>query len=192
MALPLKVIQQARACTECEPALPLGAKPLVAGTRRSRIVIIGQAPGRLTHEAGVPWEDKSGERLREWLGVTPDEFYNEDLIAMVPMGFCYPGKGSGGDLPPRSECAPLWHKRIFEALKNIEFRIYIGRYAIDAYLDRKRESITNVVQDYQSLLPDSIVLPHPSGRNNIWLKKNEWFEADVIPMLQSHIREIIQ
>jgi len=154
-------------------------------------VIIGQAPGRLTHEAGVPWEDKSGERLREWLGVTPDEFYDEDLIAMVPMGFCYPGKGAGGDLPPRSECAPLWHELILDALKNVELRIFIGRYAIDAYLDRKRESITNVVQDYQSLLPNTIVLPHPSGRNNIWLKKNEWFETDVIPKLQSRIREIV-
>ena len=175
----------------CEPALPLGARPLVAGNAKAKIVIIGQAPGRLTHEAGVPWEDKSGERLREWLGVTSEQFYDEGLIAMVPMGFCYPGTGKGGDLPPRSECAPLWHDRILGALKGVELRVYIGRYAIDAYLDRKRDSITDVVGDYESMLPGAIVLPHPSGRNNIWLKKNAWFGEGVLPRLQERVRSLV-
>ncbi len=188
----LKVIQEARACTVCEPELPFGALPLVAGSARSRIVIIGQAPGRLTHEAGVPWEDRSGERLRDWLGLSESEFYDESLIGLMPMGFCYPGTGKSGDLPPRSECAPLWHERILKSMKRVELRIYIGRYAIDAYLPDRYKTITSAVHDWERLLPDELVLPHPSGRNNIWLKKNPWFEDEVLIRVRERVRMLIE
>jgi uracil-DNA glycosylase len=166
----------------------MGARPLVAGNAKSKIVIIGQAPGRLTHEAGVPWDDKSGERLRGWLGLDDQAFYNEDLLALMPMGFCYPGTGKSGDLPPRAECAPLWHDRILKALKQVELRIYIGRFAIDAYLPKKYKTITAAVEDWEALLPGAVVLPHPSGRNNIWLKKNPWFTDEVLPRVRERVK----
>lgn len=191
LQISLKVIQEARACTVCEPELPFGALPLVAGNARSKIVIIGQAPGQQTHEAGVPWEDRSGIRLREWLGLSDEQFYDESFVALMPMGFCYPGTGKSGDLPPRKECAPLWHDRILKALKGVEMRIYIGRYAIDAYLPKKYATITSAVEDWECLMPGAVVLPHPSGRNNIWLKKNPWFEDVVLPVLRERLGGLI-
>lgn len=191
MGRALKVIQEARACKACEPSLPLGARPLVSGNTKSRIVIIGQAPGKATHEAGVPWMDRSGDRLRDWLGVSGEQFYNESNFALMPMGFCYPGTGESGDLPPREECAPLWHDRMLRSFRSVEMRVYIGRFAIDAYLPKRYKTITSAVQDWEMLLPEAVVLPHPSGRNNIWLRKNPWYEESVLPNLRNRIALLI-
>lgn len=153
-------------------------------------MIIGQAPGKATHEAGTPWLDRSGDRLREWLGVSDEDFYNESKFALMPMGFCYPGTGKGGDLPPRPECAPLWHDRMLQSFRAMEMRIYIGRYAIDAYLPKQYATITGAVEDWEALMPSEVVLPHPSGRNNIWLKNNPWFERRVLPELRARVAEL--
>lgn len=187
----LKVIREARACTHCDSSLPLGAMPLVAGTGKSKVVIIGQAPGKATHEAGIPWRDRSGDRLREWLGLSEAQFYDQNSLALMPMGFCYPGTGKSGDLPPRVECAPMWHPGILKALRRVEFRIYIGRYAIDAYLPKRYSTITAAVEDWEALMPGAIVLPHPSGRNNMWLRKNPWFESEVLARLQERVGELV-
>ncbi len=192
MAKSLRVISEARGCTVCEAHLPLGARPLVTGSAHSKIVIIGQAPGKATHEAGVPWDDPSGQRLRSWMGISDESFYDERLVASIPMGFCYPGKGKGGDLPPRPECAPLWHDRILRGLMGVELRIYIGQYAIRRYLGREYGSITEAVRDWESLLPEAVVLPHPSGRNNIWLTKNPWFEREVVPALRQRVQMLLR
>jgi uracil-DNA glycosylase len=169
----------------------MGALPLVSGSARSKIVIIGQAPGRATHIAGTPWLDRSGERLRGWLGVSDEVFYDESNFALMPMGFCYPGTGASGDLPPRPECAPLWHERMLKSFGSVEMRIYIGRFAIDAYLPKRYKTITSAVEDWDALLPGAVVLPHPSGRNNMWLRKNPWFEESVLPVLQRQVRALL-
>jgi len=144
------------------------------------------------HETGIPWDDKSGERLREWLGVTKAQFYNEDLFAIIPMGFCYPGKGSSGDLPPRPECAPLWHESLWEQLTQIKLTLLIGQYAQGYYLKTlKKNTLTETVKNYKEYLPEYLPLPHPSPRNNIWLKKNPWFLNELILILQQRIRQLI-
>ena len=181
---PLPVLREARACTVCAPHLPLGPRPLLAGARGSRILIIGQAPGAAAHASGVPWDDRSGERLRAWLGVTPEVFYNPALVALMPMGFCYPGKGRSGDNPPRPECAPLWHERIRGALGAVALTVYVGQYAFARYLGDEYATITDAARAFDELLPSRVALPHPSPRNNIWLKKHRWFEKDAVPALQ--------
>ena len=191
MLISLKVIREARKCTVCEPHLPLGARPLVTGSARSKIVIIGQAPGKAAHLSGVPWNDPSGVRLRGWMGISEAAFHDEGLVSLMPMGFCYPGRGKSGDLPPRPECAPLWHDRILRGLKGVELRIYIGQYAIRRYLGREYGSITQAVRDWEALLPAAVVLPHPSGRNNGWLKKNPWFEQEAVVALRVRVGELI-
>ncbi len=191
MSISLRVIREARECRECESRLPLGAGALVTGSARSRIVIIGQAPGRAAHESGVPWNDPSGVRLRGWMGISEEEFHDERLVSLLPMGFCYPGRGKSGDLPPRPECAPMWHDRILAGLTGVELRIYIGRYAIGRYLGREYGSITGAVRDWESLLPGAVVLPHPSGRNNRWLKQNPWFERETVAALRARVGELV-
>ncbi|MEM9083468.1 MAG: uracil-DNA glycosylase family protein [Planctomycetota bacterium] len=187
----LKVIREARACTACSNHLPLGARPLLSGSGVSRLLIIGQAPGVRAHESGVPWDDASGERLRAWLGVSAEEFYDESKIALMPMGFCYPGKGKSGDLPPRAECAPLWHERLLKAFKKIQLTVIVGRYACEQYLQGQYATLGEAVGDWERLLPGQIVLPHPSGRNNIWLKKNDWFEKEVLASLQDRVKRTL-
>ncbi len=151
-------------------------------------MIIGQAPGRKVHESGIPWNDASGDRLREWLGVSKETFYDERKIGLVPMGFCYPGKGKSGDLPPREECAPAWHQKIFKAVGEVKLTILIGQYAQDYYLrDRQKPTLTQTVRAFKDYLPRVIALPHPSPRNNIWLKKNPWFSQELLPILQKKI-----
>ncbi len=135
--------------------------------------------------------DRSGDRLRDWLGVSEEQFYNESNFALMPMGFCYPGTGKNGDLPPREECAPLWHNQMLKSFRSVEMRIYIGRYAIDAYLPNRYKTITSAVEDWESLLPSDVVLPHPSGRNNMWLRKNPWFEDDVLRALRQHMGQLL-
>lgn len=181
------LVQAAKSCSLCE-GLPLGPKPLFKIDAKAKILIVGQAPGRKTHEAGMPFLDASGVRLREWLGVSDDCFYNDPRIGILPMGFCYPGTGKGGDLPPRLECSPAWRQQMLDAMPEVELTIIIGKYARDWHLpDRSKQSITQTVLDWQNLLPDYLPTPHPSPRNNRWLKSNPWFEKEVILELQRRV-----
>jgi len=180
-------------CKICLPELKDGANPVVAAHQNSKIAIIGQAPGSIVHRTGIPWNDKSGERLRQWLNVEETIFYNPEIFAIVPMGFCYPGRGKSGDLPPRKECAPLWHERLFDKMPDLELILLIGSYAQAYYLkDQKKRTLTETVSCYEEYLPRYFPLPHPSPRNNIWLKKNEWFEKDLVPILQEQIKGFIR
>lgn len=186
------LLAEIKRCTTCLPHLDHGVNPVLAAHSQSRIAIIGQAPGRIVHNTGVPWDDKSGERLRDWLSVSAEQFYNPRLFALVPMGFCYPGKGKSGDLPPRKECAPLWHDRLLSEMKELELVLLIGNYAQDYYLgDQKAGTLTETVRNYSAYLPRYFPLPHPSPRNNIWLKKNEWFEKENLPTLRKRIKKLI-
>lgn len=154
----------------------------------SKIAIVGQAPGQVVDRTGIPWDDKSGERLRTWLGVCKNEFYDPALFALIPMGFCYPGKGKSGDLPPRKECAPAWHSKLFNLMPKLQTIILIGAYAQHYYLQGKeKKTLTETVKSFQEYLPKYFVLPHPSPRNNIWLRKNEWFDLTVLPQLKNTI-----
>lgn len=169
--------------------MPLSPRPIIQGNQRSKILIVGQAPGIKAHETNKPWNDASGERLRKWLNLNVQQFYNPDNIAILPMAFCYPGKASSGDKPPRKECAPLWHKRLISSMQ-IKHVLLIGQYAQNYYLEDKR-SLTQRVKDWQTYQPRFFVLPHPSPRNNIWLKKNPWFEQQVVLAMQHAIAKII-
>lgn len=187
-----QLIEQVSKCVICEPHLPLGARPVIQFNPNARILITGQAPGIKVHETGVPFNDASGNRLREWLGLTRDEFYDANNIAILPMGFCYPGKGKTGDLPPRKECAPAWREQLLAALPNIELTIVLGKYAQAYHLpDTKKMPLTELVKSWREYWPNYLVLPHPSPRNNIWLKKNPWFEQDVLPELDKRIATIL-
>jgi uracil-DNA glycosylase len=177
-------------CTECTPHLPLGPRPVVSVHPDSRIVIIGQAPGTRVHETGVPWNDMSGDNLRNWMGISKEKFYNTQFASIIPMGFCYPGKGASGDLPPRKECAPLWHTTLFKQFKSVDLILLIGTYAQQYYLkDRMKRTLTETVRNYKDYLPEYFVLPHPSPRNNIWMAKNNWFQKEVLPHLKKVIKE---
>ncbi|MEZ8722326.1 uracil-DNA glycosylase family protein [Vibrio pomeroyi] len=184
------LLKEIRRCTACEPHLSHGANPVIQAHPNARLLIIGQAPGIKVHESSIPWNDASGERLREWLGIDSDTFYDEQKVAIVPMGFCYPGKGKSGDLPPRPECAELWHQKVLQSLPNIQMTLLIGQYAQNYYLkERTTKTLTETVKNWQAWAPEFLPLPHPSPRNNIWLKKNPWFENDVIPYIRQHISE---
>lgn len=186
------LLQQIRACTVCAD-LPFGPRPTISAHPKSKIVIIGQAPGMAVHKTGIPWDDLSGKNLRAWMGIEDATFYDETKIALVPMGFCYPGKGKSGDLPPRPECAPLWHKQLLERMKEVELTILIGKYAQDQYLGKlSKKTLTETVRNFQEYLPNFFVLPHPSPRNNIWQAKNEWFGKEVLPSLKQSVSEIFE
>ncbi len=188
-SFPENLYRQIKQCDLCD--VPLGPKPIFQAHPAARIVIAGQAPGRKTHEKGIPFDDASGERLRQWLGINKVAFYNAESIAIVPMSFCFPGVGKAGDLPPRPECATAWRTQIMQTLGQVELTVIIGRYAIDWHLPQyKGVAVTQVVSEWRQHLPTSIVLPHPSPRNNRWLKKNPWFESKVIPLLQQRVVEI--
>ncbi len=187
------LLEEIRKCTICEKFLLDGVNPVLAGSENSRIVIIGQAPGRKVHESGVPWDDKSGERLRDWLGVSKTLFYDPGFVALLPMGFCYPGKGRTGDLPPRKECAPQWHEKVLTKMNSPQLIILIGAYAQNYYLPvSDRQTLTDRIKDYKTYLPNYFVLPHPSPRNNIWLKKNSWFEEKLLPDLRNRVKLLIK
>ncbi|MCB0489832.1 MAG: uracil-DNA glycosylase family protein [Cyclobacteriaceae bacterium] len=187
-----KLKQEIKSCTLCRKHLPLGPNPVFQFGKGARIMIIGQAPGRKVHDSGIPWQDASGDRLREWLGVDDAIFYDETRIGLVPMGFCYPGKGSSGDLPPREECAPNWHDKIFKAVGKVHLTILIGQYAQQYYLgDSARSSLTETVKSFDQYGPKVFPLPHPSPRNNIWLKKNPWFGKKLLPQLRKQVKELI-
>ena len=181
-----------RACTVCAGELADGPRPIVQFSRRSRLVIIGQAPGARVHASGVPWRDDSGDRLRQWTGLTVEEFYDPAKVALVPMGFCYPGTGANGDLPPRPECAPLWHDRVLGALARRRLTLLVGSYAQAQYLKRSgRRTLTDAVRDYQSHGSGIFPLPHPSWRSGLWMKRNPWFEATVLPALRPAVRQAL-
>lgn len=187
-----ELLEKISACTLCTPHLELGPRPVLSAHQESKIVIIGQAPGTVVHKSGVPWEDKSGDNLRKWMGIDKDIFYNPNKVALIPMGFCYPGKGKSGDLPPRKECAPKWHQELFVKMKQIKLMVLVGKYAQDYYLKNyPNQNLTQRVKNFNDFLPKYFVLPHPSPRNNIWQAKNKWFQTDVIPTLQSSINEIL-
>lgn len=185
--MPPSLLSEIKKCELCKEHLPFAPNPIVQFSKTSRILIVGQAPGILAHQSSTPWNDKSGERLREWLQIGPEQFYDPELVAIVPMGFCYPGKGKSGDLPPRKECAPRWMELIRDYLKQIDLEIYIGKYACD-YFFGKKTAFNKLIQN-QAISPDQrIALPHPSPRNNIWLAKNSWFEKDVLPKVRNKIK----
>ncbi len=187
-----KLLSEIRRCSICEPFLKDGVRPVLRANAKARIAVIGQAPGSKVHKTGIPWDDPSGIRLREWLDVSPKQFYDEEVFAIIPMGFCYPGKGKSGDLPPRPECAPKWHSELFDRLPNIELTLLIGSYAQKYYLrESTKKTLTETVRGYQDYLPEYIPLPHPSPRNNIWLRKNGWFEDQVIPILRERTKALI-
>ena len=157
----------------------------------SKILIIGQAPGRKVHESGVPWDDPSGDLLRKWLGIDKAAFYDPHKIGIVPMGFCYPGKGKSGDLPPRPECAPLWHPQLFAHFNNVQLTLLIGQYAQRYYLqDKAKKNLTETVRHFEQYLPRYLPLPHPSPRNTLWLKRHPWFEEEVVPALRSRVSRL--
>lgn len=186
-----ELLKEIGGCSVCSEHLPLGPRPIVTAHPSSKIAIIGQAPGTKVHKTGVPWDDPSGKQLRKWLGVTDAQFYDEKIFALVPMGFCYPGKGKSGDLPPRPECAPLWHTKLLGELKGLKLTILIGQYAQQYYLgERRKKSLTQTVHDYQDYLPDYFVLPHPSPRNRFWLSQNPWFANEVLPVLKERVAKI--
>lgn len=186
------LLRQARACCVCAPHLPGEPNPLLQGSAEARILVIGQAPGRVADRTGIPWDDQSGSRLREWMGLTDEQFYDPDLVALLPMGLCYPGKARSGDAPPRPECAPLWHPPLLEAWQGVSLTVYIGRYAIEHYFGKRFKTLTEAVRAHGDLMPQRIALPHPSPRNNIWLKKNPWFGDDVLPDLQKRIQRAVR
>ncbi|MEP6676153.1 MAG: uracil-DNA glycosylase family protein [Ferruginibacter sp.] len=170
----------------------MGINPIISISAESKIVIIGQAPGRIVHNTGIPWNDKSGDNLRTWLGVDKASFYDADLFALMPMGFCYPGKGKSGDLAPRPECAPLWHHKLIESMSNVKLILLIGQYAQNYYLgDKSKNNLTDTVKDFKKFLPAYFPLPHPSPRNNIWQKKNDWFGITVLPELKKRVKKIL-
>jgi len=189
-------IQACRICIESprNRPLPHEPRPVLRVSRSARICVAGQAPGTRVHASGMPFTDPSGERLRDWMGVTPDEFYDLTRIAIVPMGFCFPGQNAkGGDLPPRRECAELWHVRLFELMPKLELTLLVGQYAQIWHLGRTRkESLTDTVAAWRDYYPRYLPLPHPSWRNNAWIKKNPWFEEELLPVLKADIRRLLE
>jgi len=185
-----KLLQEVRQCAVCEKHLPLGANPVLRASSTARVLIVGQAPGTRVHNTGIPWNDPSGDRLRSWMNIDRDTFYNDQLIAIVPMGFCYPGKGKSGDLPPRKECAPLWHKKLLAQMPEIKLTLLIGQYAQRHYLNDNYKTLTERVKNWQEFSPYYLPLPHPSPRNLLWLKRNPWFEQEVVPDLRDIVRRL--
>ena len=184
------LLTEVRACTICT-GLPLGPKPLLQADSAAQILLVGQAPGSKTHEKGRPFDDVSGKRLRDWLGVTEEQFYDPRLFAIIPMGFCFPGTGRGGDMPPRPECAPAWRQPLLDALPNIRLTLVLGQYAMNWHLgERRSRTLTDTVKRWREFWPELLPLPHPSPRNIRWFKANPWFETDVIPVLQDRVREL--
>lgn len=186
------LLKEIRQCTICKDHLPLGPRPIVSAHKDAKIIIIGQAPGIKVHQTGIPWDDPSGKQLRTWLDVTDKVFYDETKIALVPMGFCYPGKGKSGDLPPRPECAPQWHQPLLDFMPNVELVILIGMYAQKYYLkDKAKKTLTETVANYKDYLPKYLPIPHPSPRNRFWLAKNPWFEKEILPELRKRTVKLI-
>lgn len=186
------LLAEVRSCTICASDLALGPRPIVQLDPKAPILIAGQAPGRKVHESGVAFDDASGDRLREWMGISAESFYDPTHVALLPMGFCYPGTGRSGDLPPRSECAPAWRKRIMAQLTHVRLTLVIGAYAQRFHLPTAPQTVTETVRTWRACGPGVVPLPHPSPRNNIWLKKNAWFEEELIPELRRRVKDALE
>jgi uracil-DNA glycosylase len=186
-----RVMDEARACRVCAAHLPLGPRPVLRGRASARLLVLSQAPGTRVHETGLSFNDRSGDRLRAWLAIEREDFYDEERVAIVPMGFCYPGRyADGGDLPPRPECAPLWHARVLARLPKLELTLLVGSYAIDYYL-KPRASMTETVRRWREHLPRYFVLPHPSWRTTAWERKNPWFADELLPELRRRVAALL-
>ncbi len=179
-----QLIQSVRQCRICEESLPLGPRPVIQVDPKAKILIAGQAPGRRVHESGIPFDDPSGDRLRDWMGISRVTFYDPTQIAILPMGFCYPGTGKSGDLPPRPECAPTWRQQLLDSLPHIALTLVIGQYAQRWHLGNTDRNLTETVRAWRDYGPSIIPLPHPSPRNNIWLSRNPWFAESLLPSLK--------
>lgn len=187
-----RLLAQIRTGCVCEPELPMGPRPTVRAQVSARLLICGQAPGRKVHETGIPWNDASGNQLRSWMQVERDLFYDESKIAIIPAGFCYPGKGKMGDLPPRTECARRWLPQLLEHLPHIRLTLLIGTYAQNIHLsNRRRSSLTETVRAFREYLPEYVVLPHPSFHNIRWQRINPWFQEEVIPELRKQVHTVL-
>ena len=186
------LLAEVRACRVCQADLPLGPRPVLRAEASARLMIVGQAPGTRVHASGVPWDDASGDRLRDWLAIERDVFYDAGRVAIVPMGFCYPGRDkNGGDAPPQPECAPLWHARLQAMLPDVALTLLVGRYAQTQYLGRAAgKSVVETVRAWRDHMPRYLPLPHPSWRTRSWAKKNPWFETEVIPALRAELRRL--
>jgi uracil-DNA glycosylase len=189
-----QLLDDVRACTLCAESLPYGPRPVFQLHADARLLIVGQAPGRRVHETGIPFNDPSGQRLRAWLGITPAIFYDPMRVALLPMGLCYPGTHpKGGDLPPRFECAPTWRAELLARLPRVELTVVLGRYALAYHLpESKGKSVTESVRSWRRTWPEVVPLPHPSPRNILWVKRNSWFEEELLPDLRSRIAELLQ
>jgi uracil-DNA glycosylase len=187
-----QLLRNVRACTHCADALPCGPRPVVQAHGSARLRIVGQAPGRKVHETGIPWNDSSGDRLRNWLGLTPEQFYDSRKVAILPMGFCYPGKAVSGDNPPRPECAPRWHEKLNAHLPNIALTLLIGQYAQASYLgSRRKATLGETVRAWTEYLPlGYLPLAHPSPRNQPWLAQNPWFEEELVRELRGVVQAL--
>ncbi|MDX1734837.1 MAG: uracil-DNA glycosylase family protein [Halioglobus sp.] len=186
--LPLgELLAAVRACRHCEASLPLGPNPVLRASATSRVLIVGQAPGTKVHATGIPWNDPSGERLRGWLDMDREQFYDESRIAIVPMGFCYPGRGKSGDLPPPPACAPKWHAPLLAHMPHLALILLVGSYAQNYYLGASKETLAQRVQRFADFAPRFLPLPHPSPRNTLWLRRNPWFEEQVVPALRRRV-----
>ncbi len=179
------LLAQVRACDLCD--LPLGPRPVLRASTTARLLIVGQAPGTKVHETGIPWNDPSGDKLREWLQLDRDSFYDESKVAIVPMAFCYPGKGKSGDLPPPPLCSQTWHEAILAQMPKVEVTLLLGRYAQEYFLGKSAQTLTARVQNWREHAPKLWPMPHPSPRNRLWLRRNPWFEDEVVPALREHL-----
>lgn len=186
------LVAEVRACRVCARYLPLGPRPIFQIGRKARILIAGQAPGRKVAETGVPFDDPSGDRLRDWMGITREAFYDPEKVAILPIGFCYPGKAESGDRPPRHECPPLWRKRLLEQLPALQLTLAIGQYAQAWHLGgRRKANLTDTVRDWRAFGPTLVPLPHSSPRNNPWLAANPWFAGEVLPTLKQRVKALV-
>ena len=192
MSLP-DLLREIRACTLCSKHLPLGPRPVLRASASARLLIVGQAPGMRVHESGIPWNDSSGIRLRHWLGIDREHFYDESRIAIVPMGFCYPGTGASGDLAPRPECAQTWHPQLIPLLTEVRLTVLIGSYAQNHFLGpQRRKTLTETVLHAADYLPRFLPIPHPSPRNLLWIRSNPWFEAEIVPLLRREVAAALE
>lgn len=186
------LLRDIRACALCAAHLPLGPRPVLRASATARLLIVGQAPGTKVHASGIPWDDASGKRLRGWLGMTPEQFYDAANIAIVPMGFCYPGRQGGGDAPPRPECRATWHPRLLPMLRDVRLTLLFGQYAQAHFLGgRRKPTLTDTVRAWREYLPTHLPMPHPSPRNVGWFKANPWFEDEAVPALRARVRELL-
>lgn len=186
-----RLLDDVRGCTLCAEHLPLGPRPILQIAPQAPILLAGQAPGRKAHTSGIPFDDASGQRLRQWLGVSRETFYDPKSVAILPMGFCFPGTGKSGDLAPRPECAPTWRQPLLSTLDNLQLTLVLGQYAMRYHLPGRYRTVTEAVSDWRQHWPAIVPLPHPSPRNNRWLKTNPWFEEELIPALQTQVSRIL-